>query len=141
MKPKIIYLSWLIAIVATMGSLYFSNVMMLPPCSLCWWQRICMYPLVLLFTVAFIRNDQSCIFNTAPLILIGLCISSYHNLLYYGLIEKSIIPCTSGVSCTSKQIEWLGFITIPLLAWTSFALLSILSLYSFINLRNLHEKK
>lgn len=141
MKPKIIYLSWLISIVATIGSLYFSNVMMLPPCSLCWWQRICMYPLVLLFSVAFIRKDQNSIFYTTPLIIVGLVVSIYHNLLYYGLIEKSIIPCTSGVSCTSITIKWLGFITIPLLAWTAFTLLFLLSIYSLLNLRNSNEKK
>jgi disulfide bond formation protein DsbB len=141
MKPKIIYLSWLISIVATIGSLYFSNIMMLPPCSLCWWQRICMYPLVILFSVAFIRKDQNSIFYTTPLIIAGLIISIYHNLLYYGLIEQSIIPCTSGVSCTSITIKWLGFITIPLLAGTAFTLLFILSIYSLLTLRNSNEKK
>lgn len=141
MKPKIIYLSWLIAVVATLGSLYFSNIMMLPPCSLCWWQRICMYPLVLLFTTAFIKKDGDCIYYTTPLIFLGLVISSYHNLLYYGLIEKSIIPCTAGVSCTSIQIEWLGFITIPLLAFTAFVLLTLTTIYSILNMRKSNEEK
>jgi disulfide bond formation protein DsbB len=141
MNTKITYLSWLISTTSTIGSLYFSNVMMLPPCLLCWWQRICMYPLVVLFSIAYIRKDQNSIFYTAPLIAIGLVISIYHNFLYYGLIEKSIVPCTSDVSCTSITIEWAGFITIPLLAWFAFTLLFILSICSLLNLRNSNEKK
>lgn len=128
-----IYLSWLLSVIATLGSLYFSNIMMLPPCSLCWWQRICMYPLSLIFVIAFLRKDANCLYYSTPLVVIGFLISSYHNLLYYGFIEKSFIPCTAGVSCTSIQLEWLGFITIPLMALTSFSILLIISIYSLIN--------
>jgi disulfide bond formation protein DsbB len=128
MKSKIIYLSWIIALIATTGSLYFSTVLDLPPCSLCWWQRICMFPLVLIFGIGFIRKDSFCLFYTTPLVWIGFIISLYHNLLYYGLIEKALTACTAGVSCTSKQIEWFSFITIPLLALIAFALLTIISI-------------
>jgi disulfide bond formation protein DsbB len=100
-----------------------------------------MYPLAVLFSIAYIRKDQNSIFYTAPLIAIGLVISIYHNFLYYGLIEKNIVPCTSDVSCTSITIEWAGFITIPLLAWFAFTLLFILSICSLLNLRNSNEKK
>lgn len=124
------YAQWLIATVATAGSLYFSNVMMFPPCSLCWYQRICMFPLVLLFAVAFIRKERTSIWYTSPLIFTGLIISIYHNLLYYGVIEKSIVACTAGVSCTSVQLTMLGFITIPLLALTAFILLTVLTFLS-----------
>jgi len=141
MKPKIIYLSWLVSIIATTGSLYFSNILDLPPCTLCWWQRICMLPLIVLFAIGFIKKDPNCIWYTSPLISLGLIISSYHNLLYYGLIEKSITPCTAGVSCTSKQIEWFGFITIPLLALIAFTLLTLLSIYSILNSRTSYEQK
>ncbi len=133
MKSKMIYLSWLLSVIATLGSLYFSNIMMLPPCSLCWWQRICMYPLSLIFVIAFLRKDANCLYYSTPFVVIGFLISSYHNLLYYGFIEKSFIPCTAGVSCTSIQLEWLGFITIPLMALTSFSILLIISIYSLIN--------
>lgn len=137
MKPKIIYFSWMISLIATMGSLYFSNVMMLPPCSLCWWQRVFMYPLAILFSVAFIRRDAVAIWYTTPLVIAGWIVSIYHNLLYYGVIPKSITACSAGVSCTSKQIEWLGFITIPLLSFCAFTLLSILTIYTIIKSRNL----
>jgi disulfide bond formation protein DsbB len=132
MNQMYLYMSWLVSAVATAGSLYFSNVMMLPPCSLCWWQRICMFPLLVLFTSGFIRQDKNSISYTTPLIGIGWTISTYHNLLYYKVIEKSITACTSGVSCTSVTIEWLGFITIPLLAFTAFTLLGIITLIAII---------
>ncbi|MDO9182480.1 MAG: disulfide bond formation protein B [Bacteriovorax sp.] len=140
MKPTFIYLSWLLATIAMTGSLYFSNILNLPPCSLCWWQRICMFPLVILFAIGFVKKDTNCVFYTSPLVIGGLLLSTYHNLLYYGVIE-SFTACTAGLSCTSKQIEWAGFITIPLLAFTAFLLLSILTAYSILNYRNSYEEK
>ena len=114
------YLAWIIALVATAGSLFFSEVMNLPPCVLCWYQRIAMYPLVLIIGVGIITRDNRLKVYALPVCLAGLAISIYHNLLYYGLIPESITPCAEGVSCTSRQIEWFGFITIPLMALTAF---------------------
>lgn len=119
-------LSFLVALVATLGSLYFSEVLGYPPCVLCWYQRICMYPLAVLFFSAIWTNETKYSKYTFPLILIGLVIAIYHNLLYYGVIPDSITPCTQGISCTSKQVEWFGFITIPLLSLTGFIVLAIL---------------
>jgi len=59
-----------------------------------------------------------------------LAISIYHNLLYYGIIPESIAPCTQGISCTTVQLQWLGFITIPLMALTAFVLVSVCLLFS-----------
>ena len=112
---------WLIALVATLGSLFFSEVMRLPPCVLCWYQRICMYPLAAIATVGLLTRDPGAARYAWPLALGGLALAGYHNLLYYHLIPESITPCTTGVSCTERQIEWLGFITIPLLALGAFA--------------------
>lgn len=119
------YVAWAIALVATVGSLFFSEVMGLPPCVLCWYQRIAMYPLVLIIGCGVITQDSRMKFYALPLCLSGLFISIYHNLLYYGILPESIIPCTAGVSCTSRQIEWLGFITIPLMALTAFGCLAL----------------
>lgn len=121
-----IYIAWLVNIVAFAGSMYFSNVMMLPPCMLCWYQRICIFPLTILFAVGFLKKDKNILTYALPLVSIGWIISLYHNLLYYKIIPKAITACTSGVSCTDKQIEYLGFITIPLMAFTSLSLTLIL---------------
>lgn len=124
------YLAWVLALVATAGSLFFSEVMELPPCVLCWYQRIAMYPLVVVIAAGIVLEDVKIKYYTLPLALIGWAISIYHNLLYYHLIPESITPCTQGISCTSRQIEWLGFITIPLMAFTAFtAILICLFLY------------
>ncbi len=118
---SLLYLAWIIALVATVGSLFFSEVMQLPPCVLCWYQRIAMYPLVVIIGIGIVMRDSRMKNYALPVCLIGLAISIYHNLLYYGIIPESITPCTQGISCTSRQIEWLGFITIPLMALAAFA--------------------
>ena len=127
---SLIRISFLLAAVATAGSLYFSEVMGYPPCVLCWYQRICMYPLVIIYFVALWTDDKKYSKFTFPLIVIGFTIAVYHNLLYYDIIPDSITPCTQGISCTTKQIEWLGFITIPFLSLTAFILLTITEIIS-----------
>ena len=124
-RSKLIYVAWLQALVATLGSLFFSEVMQLPPCVLCWYQRIMMYPLVLTLTVGILLFDRRVRYYVLPLSVIGLMISIYHNLLYYGVIPESLAPCTTGISCTTRQIEWLGFITIPLLALVAFTVITL----------------
>ena len=119
------YAAWVIALVAMVGSLFFSEVMQLPPCVLCWYQRIAMYPLVLIIGIGIVRRDARANVYALPLCLIGLGISIYHNLLYYGILPESIAPCVEGISCTSRQIEWLGFITIPLMALTAFVSIAV----------------
>lgn len=116
----LIYAAWLIALVASLGSLFFSEIMQLPPCVLCWYQRIAMYPLVFIIGTGILMRDRRVKFYALPICLIGLAIAVYHNLLYYKIIPDSIAPCTQGISCTTVQIEWLGFITIPLLSLTAF---------------------
>ena len=115
MKESLPYLAWFIALAAMVGSLFFSEVMDLPPCVLCWYQRIALYPLVLIIGVGIILRDARMKIYALPFCAIALVISVYHNLLYYGFIPESITPCTEGVPCNAVQINWLGFITIPLM--------------------------
>lgn len=117
-----IYIAWIVNLVALCGSLFFSNILMYPPCSLCWAQRICVYPLSVIFAVGFLKKDQNVFYYALPLVLIGLVISSYHNLLYYDVITEAITACTGGVSCSEKQVEYLGFVTIPLMSLISLIL-------------------
>ena len=125
----LLYTAWITALVATVGSLFFSEVMNLPPCVLCWYQRIAMYPLVLIIGIGIIGRDNRVKHYALPICLTGMAVSIYHNLLYYGMIPESITPCTQGVSCTSRQIEWFGFITIPLLALAAFVGVSLCLLF------------
>ncbi len=132
-----LYISFIFSLSATFGSLYFSEILGYPPCVLCWYQRICMYPLVLIFGAAIWTEDSQFLKYTLPLSFLGLGIAIYHNLLYYGVIPDSITPCTQGISCTSRQVEYLGFITIPLLSLMSFIGLVVLG---FLILKNRGNK-
>lgn len=129
-RRTLAYVAWVIALVATVGSLFFSEVMELPPCLLCWYQRIAMYPLVLMIACGIIMRDQRMRYYALPVCLGGLIISIYHNLLYYGIVPESMTPCSKGISCTSRQIEWLGFITIPLMALAAFVGITVCLLFS-----------
>lgn len=125
------------AIIATLGSLYFSEVMNLPPCVLCWYQRIAMYPLVIILAMGIIRKSRDIIICVIPLSVIGLAISIYHNLLYWNIIPESVAPCKAGISCTTKFFEWFGFITIPFLALTAFMVINVcVTIFMRINNKN-----
>jgi disulfide bond formation protein DsbB len=121
-----IFSAWLVASVATLGSLFFSEVMMFPPCVFCWYQRICMYPLVVILIAGLFPVSKSVIKFSVPLALIGWVIAVYHNLLYYKILPESAAPCVRGISCTTVYFEWLGFITIPLLSLVAFSAILIL---------------
>lgn len=118
-----IFLAWFTAAVAMAGSLFFSEVMKFPPCVLCWYQRIGMYPLVLLLLPAVFTFEKQVFKYTLPLAISGWLVSVYHNLLYYKILPESASPCVQGISCTTEYIEWLGFITIPLLSLSAFTII------------------
>ncbi len=115
------------SLIATLGSLYFSEILKLPPCLLCWYQRIFMYPLVIISAVCIWKKDKILPFLVLPLSLIGTIIAIYHNLLYYKLIPESTAPCTLGISCTTVQMQLFGFITIPLMSLAAFLLIDLLA--------------
>jgi len=120
-----LYFAWIVSVVATLGSLFLSEVMKFIPCELCWFQRIFMYPLVILLGRACYRGDRGIARYALPLSIIGGLISLYH----YG--EQKIpglakmLPCTAGVPCNQDYLNWFGFVTIPLLALIAFVLISI----------------
>lgn len=128
---NLLFSSWLVATVSTAGSLFFSEVMLYPPCLLCWYQRICMYPLVIILLSGLFPVNKSVIRFSLPLAIFGFLIAVYHNLLYYHILPESIAPCRSGISCTTVQIEWLGFITIPLLSLLGFTIIISLLLIAW----------
>lgn len=138
MNWYLIFLSWVVSVVATAGSLFFSEVMLYPPCVLCWYQRICMYPLALVLLAGMFPTDKQVLRFALPLASIGFLIASYHNLLYYKILPESAAPCREGISCTSVHIEWLGFITIPFLSLLGFTL--IITLLAIAWRKSHHEK-
>jgi len=126
------YFLFAVTLIATLVSLFFSEVMKLPACTLCWYQRIAMYPLVIIISVAIIKKDlNNLIYYVLPISIIGWLIALYQNLLYYNIIPESIAPCTSGVPCTTKFIQLFGFIDIPLGSFLTFTFIIICTIILF----------
>ena len=136
-QKNAMYLVLAQVVVAIAGSLYFSDIKGFEPCVLCWYQRIFMYSLFPIIIIALLKKEPKIYQYIIPIALLGMSISIYHNLLYTGIIENKGF-CSSGISCTSKFIEYFGFVTIPFLAFLGFAVIIILSIISrnYINKQN-----
>jgi len=132
----LIFICWLVAGVSMAGSLFFSQVMEFPPCVLCWYQRIAMYPLVLIFGVGLFSKNKETFLFSFPLALSGWLIALYHNLLHYEIVPETASPCLEGVSCSTVYINWFGFITIPMLSFIAFSIIII----TLLKLRKNYEK-
>lgn len=117
-----------VAMVATSGSLFFSEIALFAPCKDCWLQRIFMYPQVVLLAIALWRKDANVAWYILTMSLIGGAISGEHYAEQWEAMLDPIAndptkPCDlSGVSCSATYIFELGYITIPLMAGTAFAL-------------------
>jgi len=117
----VLFACWMLVATATLGSLFFSEVMELPPCSLCWAQRIFMFPLAIILLVGLFPFDPGVVRYALPLSATGSVIALYHLLLQVGVIPESAAPCRQGVSCADAQLEVLGFLSIPMLSLIVFA--------------------
>ena len=122
----LVFATWLVAAASTLGALFFSEVMELPPCTLCWYQRIAMFPLVALLPMGLFPFDPRIVRYALPLVLAGWGVSVFQVLLVAGVIPEAIRPCTKGVPCSEVQIEWLGFVNIPLLSFLAFTTMAAL---------------
>lgn len=118
---RILFASWLLAAGATLGSVFFSEVMELPPCSLCWMQRVFMFPLAVILLIGLFPFDPRVARYGLPLSAIGTVIALYHLLLQLGVIPESAAPCRQGVSCSEAQVAIFGFVSIPMLSLVIFA--------------------
>ncbi len=128
MNTTIILVCFIIASLATLGSLFFSEIMEFVPCTVCWYQRIFMYPLVLIFLTNLLYPDDKLFKYSISLVLTGLFFSLYHNLLMWKIIPENVVPCKQGISCSTEYINWFGFVTIPFLSLIAFSLIFILLL-------------
>ena len=122
------FLAFPVALIATLGSLYYSEVAGFIPCTLCWYQRILMYPLVLLIPVGLILRDEFLPRYVLPLSTLGMGIAAYHYLTQWGLFAESA-ACRVGVPCSGRYVSYLGFITIPFMALIAFTLITIIMFF------------
>ena len=126
----LLFMGWLLVSVSTTISLFFSSVLEYEPCVLCWYQRICLFPMVFILAAGLFPNfDKSVIKYALPLSIAGGLTAFYHSLLYAGIIPESIQPCSQGVSCTEKYFELFGFVSIPMLSFIAFSTLVALLLF------------
>ena len=115
-------MAWVVAMLATAGSLYFSEVAHYDPCRLCWYQRIAMYPLVIILGVAAFRHDNGIRVYGRALSAIGAVIAAYHVALEW-IPALDTGACGVGPACTVVWFRALGFISLPFLALSAFLLI------------------
>lgn len=124
-NTKFFYFAWVISLTAMLGSLYFSQIRHFVPCEMCWYQRILMYPLVIISAFAAFTNQYQYKFLILTFSCIGICFSIYHYMEQKVPGFASIKPCIGGIPCNTQYINYFGFITIPFLAGTAFLLIII----------------
>jgi disulfide bond formation protein DsbB len=118
-----LWLAFIVTAVSTAGSLFFSEIAHFVPCELCWYQRICMYPLSLVTLFASLLNDHRIARYLLPFPVIGAGVSTYHLLIENGVIKQTqecLVSAPGG--CATKWINEFGYMTIPTLTLTGFAL-------------------
>ena len=123
----ILFAAWLVAFGATLGALFIGEVLGQTPCTLCWYQRIAMFPLALVLGIACLNEDTTVRRYAVPLALAGGAVALWHPLLYVGLIEAPLVPCSAnGPSCTGSSMTIFGVIPLPVISLASFALIVVL---------------
>ncbi len=124
-----LFAAWVIALLATAGALFLGEVMGMSPCVLCWYQRIAMFPLVLILGMGLFETDGRSVRYAWPLAWIGWGIALYHCMVFWGLVSEALTPCGQGPSCASAALQVAGWVPIPLLSVA--ALTAILALLWF----------
>ncbi|NOZ51158.1 MAG: disulfide bond formation protein B [Chloroflexi bacterium] len=125
-----ILIALIVAWIALLGSLYFSEIAHFVPCPLCWYQRVFMYPLSLLLLIATLRQERQIAFYILPFSLLGAGFSTYHYLLQKTDLFSHGSACSVGIPCTTTWINWFGVVTIPFLALIGFLIISFMMLIS-----------
>ena len=124
-EKYIVYIAWIQSIAATLGSLYYSEIRNFTPCTLCWYQRILMYPLVIIIAVGILRKDKKLYQYVLPMSILGWFVALYHILLQKGILPEEIAPCAIGATCKTAYTGYFGFITIPVMSFTAFTVITI----------------
>ena len=132
---KLIWAGFGIALISLLGSLFYSEVLNYDPCELCWYQRIFMYPLVVILGMAGIRKDNRAVIYALPLAVLGLAVASYHyfqQVFFHLGITESVRNCGLGeTSCNYVYLLWYNHTTIPMMALTAFAAIVLLLLAAY----------
>ncbi len=120
-----LFLAWLVALVATASALFLGEVMGKTPCVLCWYQRIAMFPLVVVLGVGLLDADARSTRYAWPLAAAGWAIALYHSLLFWGVVSEALAPCSQGASCADADVQVAGVVPIPLLSLIAFTAIAV----------------
>lgn len=118
--------AWLVALVATTGSLWYSEVIGYEPCKLCWWQRIFMYPLAVILALSWQRRERVALFYAGWLALLGGVVALYHYTMQRGLLPSAVCSITGAADCSREYVFAFDYVTIPMMSLTAFALIGVL---------------
>jgi disulfide bond formation protein DsbB len=121
-----LFIAWAVALIASASAVFIGEVMGQVPCNLCWYQRIFMFPLVVILGVSVYRSDFSVWRYALPLSCIGLAIAVFHTLQYFGVLPEGIKPCMSeGPSCSGAGMTLWGIVPLPVLSSLSFLVITL----------------
>ncbi|MBS3133116.1 disulfide bond formation protein B [Candidatus Woesearchaeota archaeon] len=128
-KDKLLWMAFAVALVATLGSLFYSEIVGWSPCKLCWYQRILMYPLVLILWIAAMRRDNKIGVYVLPMTVIGAVIAAFHYLQQVSVTFAQLSKgcAADGVDCSVRYTFSYGYITIPMMALTAFIIIGLLA--------------
>jgi len=121
--PQSLLCAWIVALVTTAGSLWYSEHFHFLPCELCWYQRIVMYPLVVVLGVGWFRRDKAVWFTALPFVLVGVPLSLYHWLVERVPSFAEGTACSIDAPCSAPYFEKLGFVTLAWMCMSSFLLI------------------
>jgi len=126
----LLFFAWLFASSGTLISLFFSEIVQLPVCVLCWYQRIALYPLVIMLPLALFPYDVKVIRYAMPLVIFGWIAALFHVFVVAGLIPEGAQPCVQGVPCSEVHFTLLGFLNIPVMSLLTFSFIWALLIFS-----------
>ena len=124
--PQGVLVAWIVALVTTAGSLYYSEHLGFVPCELCWYQRIAMYPLAVILGVGFLRRDRKVWITALPFVVVGAPLSLYHWLVERVPSFAESSSCSLVAPCSTPYFEKLGFVTLAWMCMSSFLLIGSL---------------
>jgi len=134
--PQSVVFAWIVATVTTLGSLYYSEHAGFVPCELCWYQRIVMYPLVIVLGVAALRRDRAIWITTLVFVGIGSPLSLYHWLVERVPAFEESSSCSAITPCSAPWFEKLGFVTLAWMAMSAFLLIGVLMVCTLLGSRD-----
>ena len=127
----LLFAAWIVATSATLGSLFFSEVIGVPVCALCWYQRMAMYPLVLILALGLFPYEPGVLRYASALAGVGWLIALFHVFVVAGIIPENVQPCVQGIPCSETHISLFGFMNIPVLSLLTFTLIGVSLLYAY----------